>query len=131
MTAKEIKVAIREDYDRVLGKVIFPFEVDGYIDSDSVIVPAGGLHPFVVLHTLDSDLERPMGGGHWDPCWDVKPLYPEEFQQLVRETFHKSGEGATLTSMWVYGHSYLEGQGRVFCASLRFSDSFERGGSVK
>lgn len=124
MTRDEIKKAIHEDYQRVLGNIIFPQEVDGYVGDDSVVVHAAGLHPFEVLPTPDSDLERHMGEGDWDPCWDVKPLYPEEFQSFARSELKRDED---LRSMWVYGHSYREGHGPLERARMRFSDSFVLG----
>ena len=56
MTRDEIKKAIHEDYQRVLGNIIFPQEADGYVGDDSVVIHAAGLHPFEVLPTPDSDL---------------------------------------------------------------------------
>ena len=129
MTASSITEAIRADYNRVLGKVIFPLEVDGYIDGDSVVVTTLGMHPFEVLTTAATDLQRPMGEGCWDPCWDVRPLYPDEFQQLVRETFPYTT--AELASMWVYGHSYREGSTAVLRSKLRFGDTFLMGNNIR
>lgn len=133
MTRDEIIAAIRADYDRVLGKVIFPLEVDGYIGDDSIVVQAFGLHPFVVLNTMDSDLYRSMDDGCWDPCWDVRPLYPEEFQQAVCEFVNEDAIRVSheeLRNMWVYGHSYTEGSAEVQRSKLRFRDTFTTGGSV-
>ena len=128
MNQEQIKEAIHQDYYRVLGKVIFPHEVDGYIGQDSVVVLASGLHPFVVLPTSVNDLERLMGSDCWDPVWDVQPLYPAEFQKFVRESL---GVDEDLRSMWVYGHSYRENHPGIAEASkLRYSDTFVPGGSV-
>jgi hypothetical protein len=130
MNTDEIKAAIHADYQRVLGKVIFPFEVDGYVGDDSFVVALHGLHPCVVCTTNTSDLERPMGDGHWDPCWDIQPLYPEEFQLAVREALNENAIRVTheeLRSMWVYGHSYREGCNEVARSRLRFRDSFTPG----
>ncbi len=128
MTQEQIKEEIHKDYTRVQGRIIFPHEVDGYIGADSVVVKADGLHPFLVLGTHVSSLERPMGDGCWDPCWDVAPFYPKEFRELVKSQFPDS-EGE-LTSPWVYGHSYKEGVGQTERAKLRFSDTFLAADSV-
>ena len=130
MTQEEIIKAIHADYANVLGKVIFPLEVDGYLDDDSVVVTAHGQHPFVVIHTNLTDLERPMGDGHWDPCWDVRPLYKEEFDSFVQETLANDPPGSKLRSMWVYGHCYREGSADVERAKLRFLDSFAPAGRI-
>ena len=88
----------------------------------SCVVGTNGLHPMVVCETHNNDLEREVGEGFVDPCWDVRPLYPDEFQKAVKETWPDAEE--PMRSLWVYGHSYRIGEGPLKRANLRYKDTF-------
>jgi hypothetical protein len=123
MNEQEIKQSVLSDFFRVVGHVIFPQFVDGYIGDDSFTVATQGLHPMRVCPTNERELVRWMGD-ECDPCWDVTPVYPEEFQQLVKEENPEAEE--PMRSLWVFGHSYEIGKGKIAPADLQYRDTFEK-----
>ncbi len=89
-----------EDYQEIVGKVIFPRFIVAYIGDtdDQQEFFLGGVHPFKVRYGAHrQDLARWMDREYLDPIWDVEPVFPDELQAEL---------GLQLRSIFTYGHTY-------------------------
>jgi hypothetical protein len=89
----KLEVQALQDFQRVVGKMFWAYDLHGYSGEDSIDVDLKGEPVLVRIDDTDVDSILHWNGEWLDPYWDVEVLTPVP-------------EVPGLRSCWIHGHSY-------------------------